>query len=105
MRPEGDDGPDQPGDSDAPDSKSGDEPSYTVYGKGGEGRKQKAPEDAEDAPKRGGGSDKPDYKVYRSRPSLRDRFRKPDLGGIRRAGAGGGGLRDRLHLGGGGGRR
>jgi LCP family protein required for cell wall assembly len=104
MRPEGDDGPDRPEDSDAPDSKSGDEPSYTVYGKGGESREQKAPGRAEEASKRGGGSDKPDYKVYRSHPSLRDRFRKPDLGGIRRAGAGGG-LRDRLRLGGGGGRR
>jgi LCP family protein required for cell wall assembly len=104
MRPEGEDGPDRPGDSDAPDDKSGGEPSYTVYGKGGETRKQKPPKGAKKAPK-GGGSEKPDYKVYRSRPSLRDRFRKPDLAGIRRAGAGrGGGLRDRLR-GGDGGRR
>ena len=112
MRPEGDEGPDRPEDSDAPDEKSGAEPSYTVYGKGGETRKQKAPKGPDESPKgpdespkRSGGSDKPEYKVYRSRPSLRDRFRKPDLGGIRRAGAGGGGgLRDRLR-GGVGGRR
>jgi LCP family protein required for cell wall assembly len=103
MRPEGDDGPDKPEDSDAPAEKAGGEPEYTVYGKGGEKRKQKPPGDAKDAPKRGGGSGRPDYKVYRSRPSLRDRFGKPDLGGIRRAGRGGSGIRDRLR--GGGGRR
>jgi LCP family protein required for cell wall assembly len=32
--------------------------------------------------------DRPDYKVYRSRPSLRDRFRKPDLAGLRERVAG-----------------
>ena len=74
----------------APDA---DKPEYTVYGKGGEERRQEAPKGAEqpDAPKPG---DRPDYKVYKSRPGLRDRFRKPDLAGLRRAR--GGGLRDRL---------
>jgi hypothetical protein len=27
--------------------------------------------------------ERPEYTVYRSRPSLRDRFRKPDLEGLR----------------------
>ena len=103
MRPEGDDGPEQPEDSDAPGEKAGGEPSYTVYGKSGEQRSQKPPKQAKGPDEGGGGSDKPNYKVYRSRPSLRDRFGKPDLGGVRRAGRGGGGIRDRLR--GGGGRR
>lgn len=38
--------------------------------------------------------EKPEYKVYRSRPGALDRLRKPDLAGLRRAG--GGGLRERL---------
>ena len=50
------------------------------------------------APKRTG---KPEYRVYRSRPSLRDRLRGPGLGGVRSA-TPGGGLRQRLSsLGGG----
>ena len=36
---------------------------------------------------------KPPYTVYRSRPSLRDRFRKPSLESIRRESGGGGGIR------------
>ena len=102
MRPEGDDGPEKPEDSDAPGEKAGGEPSYTVYGKSGEQRSQKPPKQAKGGEKGGGRSDKPSYKVYRSRPSLRDRFGKPGLGGIRRAGRGAG-IRDRLR--GGGGRR
>ncbi|HEX2359615.1 MAG TPA: LCP family protein [Solirubrobacterales bacterium] len=98
MRPEGEDPPpEQPKDSGGPE--------YTVYGKDGEERRRKPPPGAADrGPGRGG--DKPDYKVYRSRPSLRDRLRKPDLAGLRRARGGGGGasLRDRL-TGAGGGRR
>lgn len=90
MSPQGEDRPpERPADEDAPD--------YTVYGKDGEERKQ-AP------PRRTGGSgkrtDRPDYRVYRSRPGLRDRMRKPDLAALRRergAGGGGGrGLRERV---------
>jgi LCP family protein required for cell wall assembly len=39
-----------------------------------------APGDAGDRPQP---PERPDYKVYRSRPSLRDRFGKPDLEGLR----------------------
>ncbi|MGZ5358878.1 MAG: LCP family protein, partial [Solirubrobacterales bacterium] len=90
MSPQGEERPpERPADEDAPD--------YTVYGKDGEERKQ-AP------PRRTGGSgkrtDRPDYRVYRSRPGLRDRMRKPDLAALRRergAGGGGGrGLRERV---------
>jgi len=51
---------------------------------------------------------KPEYTVYKSRPGIRDRFRKPDMQSLRRERRGpGGGFRDRLRtlLGGGGGRR
>ncbi|MDP9228038.1 MAG: LCP family protein [Actinomycetota bacterium] len=57
-----------------------------MYGPGGEQRRQKAPDEAA----KSGGAGRPDYKVYRSRPGLRDRFGKPDLAGIRRASSGGG---------------
>jgi len=101
MRPEGDDEPSKrPEGSDAPDrGAGGDKPEYTVYGKGGEGRRQKTPRPKK-AEAGGGRKDRPDYKVYRSRPSLRDRLRKPDLAGLRRARPGRG-LRDRLPPGGG----
>jgi LCP family protein required for cell wall assembly len=76
-----------------------DKPEYTVYGKGG------AKGDKREPPKRGEKPDqreKPSYRVYRSRPSLRDRFRKPGLGGIKPPT---GGLRERLSALGGEGRR
>jgi LCP family protein required for cell wall assembly len=117
--PERPEGPGGDGGEDGP-------PEYTVYGKDGGERKQRAPKrakadepagpppdappDAPDAPAEPapkGPAGKPDYKVYRSRPSLRDRFGKPDLAALRKQnrGGGGGGLRDRLRGGGGGGRR
>jgi len=96
MPSEGEERP--PGGGDGPKRSGGDKPEYTVYGRGGEKRRQKAP--ARKEKPSAGRPDKPDYKVYRSRPSLRDRFRKPDLGAIRRS-RGGPGIRDRL----GGGRR
>ena len=98
MRPEGEDPPpEQPEDSGGPE--------YTVYGKDGEERRRKPPPGAADRGA-GRGPDKPDYKVYKSRPSLRDRLRKPDLAALRRErGGGGGSLRDRLTGGAGGGRR
>ena len=126
MRPEGDEPPpERPEDSDGPEEppeppeqppEKDDAPEYTVYGKGGEERRQKAPAKAKkpsapDAPDEPVAADKPvpadkpDYKVYRSRPSLGDRFKKPDLAGLRRARSGGG-LRERLSgAGGPGGRR
>ena len=71
------------------------QPEYTVYGKGGEERRQVAPKQAgkPDAPQKPG--DRPDYKVYKSRPGLRDRFRKPDLAGLRKQRRSGG-LRERF---------
>src|ERR687888_243433 len=63
-------------------------PEYTVYGRGGRsGQKRAAPQRKS---KPGERREKPPYRVYRSRPSLRDRFRKPSLEGLRAAGAGGG---------------
>ncbi|MDP9190068.1 MAG: LCP family protein [Actinomycetota bacterium] len=104
MRPEGDDRPsDRPADSDGPEDSG--QPEYTVYGKGGdEKRRQKPPAEKESKAPRPGG-DRPDYKVYKSRPSIRDRFGKPDLEKLRRerGAAGSGSLRERLR--GGGGRR
>ncbi len=88
-------------DSDGPKGSGGEAPEYTVYGRGGQTRRQKAP--ARKGKPKSDGSDKPDYKIYRSRPSLRERVRKPDIGAIRRSR--GRGLRDRLGSVGGGGRR
>ena len=73
----------------------GEKPEYTVYGKGGEERRQVAPKRAEEPEAAAEPGDKPDYKVYKSRPSLRDRLRKPDLAGLRQQRRSGG-LRDRL---------
>jgi LCP family protein required for cell wall assembly len=80
--------PQKPGASGgAGDRKSG-KPEYTVYGKGGRsGQKRQAPQRK---PKAGGKREKPPYRVYRSRPSLRDRIRKPSLASLRTAAAEGG---------------
>ena len=84
--------PSKPGGSGAGGKpKSGKKPEYNVYGRGGRGgQKRSTPK-----PKKptGKGGDKPPYTVYRSRPSLRDRFRKPDMQSIRRDSGGGGGIR------------
>jgi LCP family protein required for cell wall assembly len=92
--PEQPEQPEQP-DEPAPEGKP-DKPAYTVYraGKGDaeEGERREPPEKAKKATPAG---EKPDYRVYRSRPSLRDRAgKKPDLASIRSGG--GGGLRQRL---------
>jgi LCP family protein required for cell wall assembly len=69
------------------EGKSGKKTEYTIYGKGGRsGQKRSAPQSR----KPGGRREKLQYRVYRSRPSLRDRFRKPSLEGLREAAAGGG---------------
>src|SRR5215216_2820878 len=66
---------------------SGGKPEYTVYGRGGRGgQKRSAPQRKKPA----GKGEKPPYTVYRSRPSLRDRIRKPSLESIRRGGDRGG---------------
>src|SRR5215218_10594780 len=66
---------------------SGGKPDYTVYGKGGRsGQKRPAAQGRKPTDKR----EKPPYRVYRSRPSLRDRLRKPSLESLRRGGDGGG---------------
>jgi LCP family protein required for cell wall assembly len=81
--------PQKPGGSGgAGEGKSGKKPEYTVYGKGGRsGQKRSAPQRK---PKSGERREKPPYRVYRSRPSLRDRFRKPSLESLRTAAAEGG---------------
>src|SRR3954467_6692672 len=69
------------------DPKSGKKPEYTVYGRGGKsGQKRSAPQRKTPADKR----EKPPYRVYRSRPSLRDRLRKPSLASLRTSAAEGG---------------
>jgi LCP family protein required for cell wall assembly len=76
--------------------EKGKKPEYTVYGRSGRGgQKRSAPQRKKPADKggRGGRGGKPPYTVYRSRPSLRDRFRKPSLESIRRDSGGGGGIR------------
>src|SRR5262249_27686137 len=76
------DKPGKPGGSGAKGKpKKGDQPEYTVYGRSGRsGGKRAAPERKEPAGER---REKPPYRVYRSRPSLRDRIRKPSLDSIR----------------------
>jgi LCP family protein required for cell wall assembly len=80
--------PQKPGASGgAGDRKSGSKPEYTIYGRGGRsGEKRSAPQ----RKKPGEGREKPPYRVYRSRPSLRDRIRKPSLDKLRTAAAEGG---------------
>ncbi|MGE5857298.1 MAG: hypothetical protein ACM31K_02290, partial [Solirubrobacterales bacterium] len=69
------------------DPGSGKKPEYTVYGRGGRGgQKRSAPARKPSGDKQTGGRrERPPYRVYRSRPSLRDRIRKPSLQSIRRS--------------------
>jgi LCP family protein required for cell wall assembly len=91
------DEPNQPGGSGAEGKpKRGKKPEYTVYGSGGRGgrggrggKKRSAPPRKKPAER----GEKPPYTVYKSRPSLRDRIRKPSLQSIRRESGGGGGIR------------
>jgi LCP family protein required for cell wall assembly len=80
--------PQKPGGSGAEgEPGSGDKPEYTIYGRSGRsGEKKPSPQRRKPADKR----EKPPYRVYRSRPSLRDRIRKPSLESLRRGGDGGG---------------
>jgi LCP family protein required for cell wall assembly len=67
---------------------SGKKPEYTVYGRGGRGGQKKR--STSQRTQAAGKGDKPAYNVYRSRPSLRDRIRKPSMESIRRGGDRGG---------------
>jgi LCP family protein required for cell wall assembly len=60
--------------------ESGKKPEYTIYGRGGKaGQKRSAPAWKKPPERR----EKLPYRVYRSRPSLRDRIRKPSLASLR----------------------
>jgi LCP family protein required for cell wall assembly len=92
------DEPKKPGASGAEGKpEKGKKPEYTVYGSGGRGarggQKRSAPQRKKPAEDKGGTGGKPPYTVYRSRPSLRDRLRKPSMESIRRESGGGGGIR------------
>ncbi|MGA6948057.1 MAG: hypothetical protein WBZ00_09915, partial [Solirubrobacterales bacterium] len=99
-RPGGSEGrgkPDEPkkpgGSGGSGEGEGGKKPEYTVYGRSGRGgqkrsaqpRKKPAAEKEGKQPR-----EKPPYRVYRSRPSLRDRIRKPSLDSIRSGGDRGG---------------
>jgi LCP family protein required for cell wall assembly len=105
MSPQGDDRPpERPGGSEGggkPDRpkkpgkpgaegkpESGKKPDYTVYGRGGRGGQKRSAPRKKPADK----GEKPPYTVYRSRPSVRDRIRKPSLQSIR-GDSGRGGIR------------
>src|SRR4051794_3605222 len=107
-RPEGSKGGGKPAEPKKPGSSGGSgkpekgkKPEYTVYGRSGRGgqkgsapKRKKPAADAGDKGSRGGKGGKPPYTVYRSRPSVRDRFRKSSgMEGIRRESGGGGGIR------------
>ena len=79
----------QPGGSGAGGKpKSGKKPEYTIYGRTGRtGQKRSSPQQKKPTGKEG---EKPPYRVYRSRPSLRDRLRKPSLDSIGKGGDRGG---------------
>src|SRR5262245_41234996 len=74
-------------------------PEYTVYGRSGkEGKKRPAPKSSKKKPAAGTGGaeeprEKPPYRVYKSRPSLRDRITKPSLSSMRGSGGKRGGIR------------
>src|SRR5581483_2510852 len=64
------------------DPGGGKKPEYTFYGRTGKsGQKRSAPQPRKSPERR----EKPPYRVYRSRPRLRDRFRKPGIDSIRRS--------------------
>ena len=89
---EGRGGSEKPGNAGGkPKPGSGDKPEYPIYGRSGRsGEKRQAPRPRKPTDKR----EKPPYRVYRSRPSLLDRIRKPSLESLRRGGDGG--IRGRL---------
>src|SRR5213592_5137596 len=80
--------PQKPGGSgDSGKRDSSKKPEYTIYGRGGRsGKKRSAPRRKKPGQRR----EKLPYRVYRSRPSLRDRISKPSLASLRAATAEGG---------------
>jgi LCP family protein required for cell wall assembly len=94
----------QPAEGEPPETEAKPQPEDGEPGEGKPSEQPPPPDDepaAPAAPTKAPRPGKPEYRVYRSRPSLRDRFRKPDFGSLRRPSPG---LRDRLS-GAGGGRR
>jgi LCP family protein required for cell wall assembly len=99
-RPGGSEGrgkPDEPkkpgGSGGSGEGEGGKKPEYTVYGRSGRGgQKRSAQPSKKPAAEKEGKQprEKPPYRVYRSRPSLRDRIRKPSLDSIRSGGDRGG---------------
>lgn len=97
-RPEGSEGggkprgPRKPGASGGSGKPAGGgkKPEYNVYGRSGRGGRRGQKRSAPERKKPAGKGEKPPYTVYRSRPSLRDRIRKPSMESIRRGGGGGG---------------
>ncbi len=80
--------PQKPGASGGASERKSGKPEYTIYGRGGKsGQKRDAPGRK---PKSAGRREKPPYRVYRSRPSVRDILRKPSLDSLRSAAAEGG---------------
>jgi LCP family protein required for cell wall assembly len=59
--------------------ESGKKPEYKVYGRKGKGGEKRSEPQRQ---KPGERREKPPYRVYRSRPSLRDRIRKPTLASL-----------------------
>jgi LCP family protein required for cell wall assembly len=85
--------PNQPGDSGGSGKPGGGEkPEYKIYGRGGRSGQKRPPPQGKKPDER---REKPPYRVYRSRPSLRDRIRKPSLASLR-TGTAEGGWRGRL---------
>src|SRR3954451_11477369 len=74
--------------------ESGKKPEYTVYGSGGRGGQKRSSPPRKTPAVSEGGKEEAEYNVYRSRPALRDRIRKPKgLEGIRSDSGGRGGIR------------
>jgi LCP family protein required for cell wall assembly len=91
-RPDGSEGSGKPKEPKAPGGsggrgkpEKGKKPEYNVYGRGGRGGgKRPSPQRKKPA----GKGEKPPYTVYRARPTLKDRFRKPSMESLRRGGGG-----------------
>src|SRR3954451_1460919 len=80
--------PQKPGGSgDSGKGESGKKPEYKGYGGGGRSGQKRS---GSQARKPGERRENPPYRVYRSRPSLRDRIRKPSLASLRTSAAEGG---------------
>src|SRR4051812_39278167 len=79
--------PKKPGSGESGKPGGGEKPEYTIYGRSGRGGDKRSAPKRRKPPER---REKPPYRVYRSRPSLRDRIRKPSLSSLRTSAAEGG---------------